>query len=134
MDSKFALASPDWLDLLREILSDLVQTHGQPGESFSMCEVFLGAPPGSVGYTADGRSTWYLEINGKHLVVAPGERSDVDLKLTLDYAGTLPFSRHVVLENDPGVLQPQIEKTEGNPELTPSYITELHNLLAPRTR
>ncbi len=134
MDRKFALASPEWLGLLRDNLTELVREHGQQGESFSMCEVFLGAPPGSVGYTADGRSTWFLEIDGKHVVVDEGERSDVDLKLTLDYEGTLPFSRHVVLEDDPQVLQPKIVMTEGNPELTPPYITELHNLLAPRTQ
>ena len=134
MERKFALASPDWLDLLRETLAELVRQHGKEGESFSMCEVFLGAPPGSVGYTEDGRSTWYLDIDGKNLVVEEGERSDVDLKLTLDYAGTLPFSRHVVLEDDPQILGPKIEMTEGNSELTPAYITELHNLLALRTR
>ena len=43
---KVAFARPEWVAIARTVLEEVVAEHGEPGKSFSVCEVFTDAPPG----------------------------------------------------------------------------------------
>ncbi len=59
MTEKVAFASPEWVDIARVVLEELVAKHGETGQSYSVCEVFTDAPPGIAG--ADGTTAaWHL--------------------------------------------------------------------------
>lgn len=129
---KVQFASNDWIARARAELEELVAAHGEPGVSFCLCEVFTDCP---AEIDASGTLAWHFAIDGKSVTVAKGEVDDADLKLWVDYQAILPQARLVYtpeyLEaraNEPPGSN--FDRAEGDFNLTPPYINELHNRLA----
>ena len=129
---KVVFASPAWIERARLELESLAAEHGQPGERFSLCEVFTEAP---AELAADGTIAWYFYIDGKNVRVGTGEVDDADVKAWVSYAKILPTARLIYTPeylaeraNEPAGSQ--FDKAEGDFSRTPAYITELHNRLA----
>ena len=130
---KFAFASPEWVDIARSVLEELVAEHGEPGKSYSVCEVFTNAPPGLAGADAT-TAAWHFRIVDKTVTVGEGEISDADMNVRIDYESVLPVARLVYT---PEILAraernpPQFEgESTGDRSNMPSYIVKLHNRLA----
>jgi hypothetical protein len=129
---KVIFASSDWVDKARAELEDLVGTHGEPGASFCLCEVFTNTP---ASIDPSGTMAWHFYIDGKGVTVDFGEVDDATVKIWVDYEKILPAAR---LFYTPEILeerakQPpgtQFDRAEGDFGATPAYITELHNRLA----
>ena len=132
MTHKVKLASREWLELAEEHLSELVARSGNDGYEFSMCEVFLNAPPGLIGQNS-GRTAWHFRISGAQAKAEEGEVDDVDLKYILDYKEAEQLARIVLAPGDEGAGQASSLEVEGNSDKTPPYLRELHNFLAPLT-
>ena len=143
--AKVDFAGAAWIDAAREVLEDLIATHGTPDLKFSVCEVFSGAP---AHVAPSGTAAWYFYVDGDSVEVGPGERNDVDLRMGGDYEAALPGARTVYTPEylaqreaereaerekqppDPDAPQPDIQ---GDPSILPPWIVELHNRLAPIT-
>lgn len=131
-DPKVEFGSNGWIEAARRALESLVATYGEPGVSFSLCEVFTDAP---THLAATGVLVWHFYIDGKTVKVASGEIDDATVKLRTDYQGVLPQAR---LFYTPEILEQRAQQepganfdsVEGDLSLTPLYITELHNQLA----
>ena len=135
--AKVDFAGPAWVDAAREVLEDLIATHGTPDLKFSVCEVFTGAP---AHVAPSGTAAWYFYVDGDSVEVGSGERDDVDLRMGGEYEAALPGARTVYTPEylaerekqapDPDAPQPNIQ---GDPSILPPWIVELHNRLAPIT-
>ncbi len=135
--AKVDFASAAWVDAAREVLEDLVATHGDADLKFSVCEVFSGVP---THVAPSGTAAWYLYVDGDSVTVGVGERDDVDLRMGGDYESALPGARTVYTpeylaeraeqEPDPDAPPPDIR---GDVSVLPPWIVELHNWLAPLT-
>ena len=130
---KVAFASPEWVDIARTVLEELVAEHGEIGTSFSVCEVFTDAPSGMAGAVA-ATASWHFRIVDKSVTVGEGEINDADMNLRVDYQSVLPVARLVYtpemleqLERNP----PQVGGiSTANRSNMPSYLVELHHRLA----
>jgi hypothetical protein len=127
---RFPLASKGWFNAVRDALTALVAQQGQPGDMFSLCEVWADAPEGSIGRDDNGRSAWHVRITGNECVIEAGEVDDVTMKLVFDYAGALPYARSRTHE---AKVPPAILEYAGDPSAMPSYFADLHDLMAPQT-
>ena len=129
---KVAFASPEWVDVARTVLEELVAEHGETGKSYSVCEVFTEAPAGLAGADAT-TAAWHFRVVDKTVTVGEGE-IDADTNVRVDYKSVLPLARLVLTpemlaraERNP----PQVEgKSTGDRSNMPSYLAELHNRLA----
>ena len=126
---KLAFGSPEWVDVARTVLEELVAKHGEIGKSFSVCEAFTDAPPGMAGPDPT-TATWHFSIVDKTVTVGEGELSDADMNVSVPYAQALPAARFVYTPE----MVAQAERRQpqggaGGPAL-PSYLVELHNRLA----
>ncbi|MCH7811394.1 MAG: hypothetical protein IH958_02070 [Chloroflexi bacterium] len=134
---KFAFASPAWVDFARTVLEELVADHGEAGRSFSVCEVFTGAPPDVAG---SGATTvaWHFRIVDKTVTVGEGEIIDADMNVRVDYQSVLPMARLVYTPEILAQLErdaPQAaDGSTGDRSNMPPYLVELHNRLAVATQ
>ncbi len=129
---KVEVASPAWIAIARKELEDLVGTHGQAGEKFSLCEIFTEAPK---HLDPSGSLAWHFYIDGTSVIVGTGEVDDATVKLHTDYQGILPQARlvytpEILAERAKEEPVSAFDSVEGDLTLTPDYITELHNRLA----
>ncbi len=126
---KLPFASPEWVDLARTVLEELVAKHGEAGKSFSVCEAFTDAPPGMAGPDPT-TAVWHFSIVDKTVTVGEGELSDADMNVSVPYAQALPAARFVYTpEMVASALRNQPQAAGDGPTL-PSYLAELHNRLA----
>jgi hypothetical protein len=125
-EAKAVLASGPWVDAARVILENLVAEHGEPGRTFSLCEVFNDAPR---EIAPRGVAAWHFRIDGKSTSVGPGEIEDADVTITVDYAAVLPGARRVYTPQQL-VERPPVGTTRGDLSKAPAYLLELHNRLA----
>jgi hypothetical protein len=132
---KLAFASAPWIDAAREILEDLVATHGEPGRAFSCCECFSDAP---ADVAPAGIAAWHFRIDGRSVEVGAGEIADADMNVRAGYAATLPVARLVYTPEF--LAQRAADRAAGkappaNPAMSraPRYLVELHNRLAALT-
>ena len=72
--AKVDFASAAWVDAAREVLEDLVATHGDADLKFSVCEVFSGVP---THVAPSGTAAWYLYVDGESVTVGVGERGSI---------------------------------------------------------
>ncbi len=91
---KVAFASPEWVDIARTVLEELVAEHGEAGKSYSVCEVFTDAPKGMAGADAT-TAAWHFRIVDKTVTVGAGEIKDADMNARVDYDSVLPMVRLV---------------------------------------
>ncbi len=133
---KVKFASPDWVEIARSVLEDLVREHGQEGRSFSVCEVFADAPAEIAD--EDGYAAWNFYIDGKSVSVSCGRVIDTDVQLQATWELVLPVARLVYT---PELLadrakNPPERPTDPNASQTgdmtkmPPYLLELHNRMA----
>ena len=133
--AKVTFASLAWVDLARAVLEELVAEHGEPGVSFSACEIFTDAPPGMAG-ADDTTVAWHFRIDGKTVTVGAGAIDGAVMNIRADYTGTLPVARLVYA---PEVLPerernpPRLQGEASGRSQAPPYLVELHNRLAERT-
>ncbi len=128
---KVTFLGPEWIDAAREILQEVVSRHGKPGETFSMCECFSGAPS---DIAPSGVAAWHFRIDGTSVEVGTGEIDDATMKVRAGYEEILPLARSVYT---PEIIAEQRAKVErgdymisGDPSSSPSYLRDLHNRLA----
>jgi hypothetical protein len=138
---KVDLAGPEWLELVAGYLTVTVPALGDAvtGVSFSMCEVFTGAPVDIAD--EQGRAAWWFQIEGPKVTVGRGARDDVDIRAEADYAATLPNARLVyddAMLEERAAARKAAEEGPANafdalPADVRACLTGLHNFLAPRT-
>ena len=129
MTEKVVFASPEWVDIARGVLEELVAKHGKTGRSYSVCEMFTDAPPGM----ADADTTtaaWHFRIVDKTVTVDEGEISDAEMNVRVDYESVLPMVRLVYT---PEILAKMARSPTDRSDM-PSYLVELHNRLAVATQ
>jgi len=129
---KVDFATLAWINVARSALEEIVAEHGEPGARFSLCEVFTNAP---AYISSSGTTAWHFYVDGKSVVVGSGEVDDADVKIRTDYQGVLPRARQVYT---PEILAERaseppgagFDSVEGDMDLVPEYLVELHNRLA----
>jgi hypothetical protein len=134
---KFPFAGPAWIDVARDVLTDLVTRHGEEGRTFSVCEIFTNAP---TEVAPSGVAAWHFVIDGKSVIVGAGERAGTDATIRADYQAALPVARLIYT---PEFLAKRAAKAaaeraasgaspnaEGNTKEAPPYMVELHNRMA----
>ena len=130
--------SPEWVDLARKVLEDLVSEHGETGVKYSICEAFVGAPEELAD--ENGELAWHFFVDGKEVEVASG-RADTDISIQATYATSLPRARLVYTpeltkeweKNPPEPPDDPNLKVDGDTSTIPKYLSELHNRLAVAT-
>ena len=130
--AKIPFASAAWIDKARQVLEELVVSHGEAGRRFSVCERSTAAP---LEVSATGVAAWHFKIDGTSVVVGPGDFPDADVVITADYQTTLPNARLVYT---PEILAQRAADRAANPSpnvkgdmaKAPPYLVELHNQLA----
>ncbi len=132
MAEKVPFAGPAWIEHARAILTDLAQTHGEPGRTFSVCERFTDAPR---DIFPNGIAAWHFRIDGQAAHVAAGEIDDPDVTIRADYQATLPTARLVYTPEY--LAKRAADRASGkgpapSPGMAkaPPWLTELHNRLA----
>ncbi len=136
-EAKVAFASPEWIDIARTALEELVAAHGETDKSFSVCEVFTDAPADLTG--ADTTTVaWHFRIVGKTVTVGEGEISDADMPVRADYQTILPIARLVytpelIAQRQQNASQVEEESTIDRSNM-PTYLVELHNRMAVITK
>ncbi len=133
---KVAFASPEWVEIARVVLEELVAEHGETGRSYSVCEVFIDAPPGMAG-SDETTAAWHFRIVNKTVAVGEGEIADAELNVRVDYQAALPAARRIYARE-------MASRTDGDPRVDsettrdrsnmPRYLVELHNRLAELTQ
>ncbi|MEZ5560622.1 MAG: hypothetical protein R3E86_19015 [Pseudomonadales bacterium] len=132
---KLDFAGEAWISAARDVLEELVATHGEDGRSFSVCEIFTNAP---AHVAADGVAAWHFRIDGRSVVVAAGIAPDTDVCIEADYQAALPSARLIYTPEI--IARRSAERTSGprpgvrgDMSKAPSYLVELHNRLAELT-
>ena len=134
-DGLLHFASPEWVDLARKELEDLVGKHGELGLKYSICEAFVDAPSDIAD--ENGELAWHLFVDGKDVQVGCG-RAETDIIIQATYELALPGARLVYTpelieewkENPPERPDDPNLKTDGDMSAIPKYLGELHNRLA----
>jgi hypothetical protein len=137
-EEKFDFAGTAWVEKAGEVLRTLVKEHGEDGTSFSVCEVFTGAPS---QVSANGTAAWYFFIDGKNVQIGLGEEPGTDVRIQADYTSSLPNVRLVytseILEelrkNAAEKPKDTSSSVEGDMSKAPPYLVELHNQMAVMT-
>ena len=134
-DSRVAFASSDWVREARRVLEDLVTQHGEPGKTFSVCEVFTDAPQ---SVAPGGIAAWHFSIDGQSVSVGEGEIPGTDVTIRADYETALPGARLVYTAETLAEIakQPPPEKPaqiDGDMSKAPAYLVHLHNRMAEMT-
>ncbi|EHJ59823.1 hypothetical protein NSU_3405 [Novosphingobium pentaromativorans US6-1] len=121
----------EWFENASRILKELAAQHGKPGDSFSLCERFTGAP---AEISPSGLAAWHFRVEGMHAEANRGETDDADLRITGDYGSTLPMARLVYTPDNAEQRKAHAAKfptlIEGDVSKVPGYLSELHNRLA----
>lgn len=128
METKAALGSRAWFELLCQHLDRLAARDGVPNATFSFCEVWTDAPPDAVGITSGDRAGWHVRIAGTTCETQPGEVEDVDVKFVMDYQAILPYARSSMADAPKGPLPVTVAK--GDARRLPGFFGELHDALA----
>jgi len=134
-EGHYHFVSPEWVDLAREVLEELVSEHGEPGVKYSVCEAFVDAPEELAD--ENGELAWHFFVDGKDVQVARG-RADTDFSIQATYLTSLPGAKLVYTpelikeweENPPTPPDDPNLKVEGDRSIIPKYLGALHNRLA----
>lgn len=135
-EKKVAFASPDWVEIARGVLEDIVSEHGQEGQSFSVCEAFADAPAEIAD--DDGFAAWNFYIDGTSVRVGCGRVDDTDVHLQATWELVLPVARLVYTpelmaewKKNPPERPPDPNASQsGDMTKMPPYLLELHNRMA----
>ena len=116
------------------MLDELVSEHGEPGKSFSACEVFTDAPEGLAG-PHPTTAAWHFRIVDKTVTAGEGEIDGADLSVNVAYQQALPFARRVYTPEMAAQMRAsRAEADSGDQPTPPAYLLELHNRLAVLTQ
>jgi len=128
---KVILGSPEWLTLAREILEDLVATHGKTGKSFSVSETFIDAPTGLIG-PEPTVAAWHFTIIDKTVSVGEGAIEDADMNVKVSYERALKGAKVVYPAIVGWLVMPivRVLRLFRRKPSPPAYIMQLHNRLA----
>ena len=134
-EGHYHFVSPEWVDLAREVLEELVSEHGEPGVKYSVCEAFVDAPEELAD--ENGELAWHFFVDGKDVQVARG-RADTDFSIQATYLTSLPGAKLVYTpelikeweETPPTPPDDPNLKVEGDRSIIPKYLGALHNRLA----
>lgn len=140
---KYEFASREWTAALHGIIAEraAVEIKTKPNLTMSICEVFTDAPAHLAD--KDGKLAWSAVINGDKIDVRPSERDDVKVKVTADYATTLPLGRFST-DGDPAraaQLQSMVAAAVAAGKLSfagdrtpgPDQLTSIHDAIAKLT-
>ncbi len=96
---KYEFLSRPWFAALHAIICEkaLLAAASDPNFSFSICEVFVGAPP-ELANSASGKTAWHAIVRGAKVEFGLAERDDVDFKAIADYAKVLPLARYDTMD------------------------------------
>jgi hypothetical protein len=105
---KYEFLSRPWFAALHAIICEkaLVAAKSDPNFSFSICEVFVGAPAELVN-TAGGKTAWHAIVRGATVEFGLAERDDVDFKAIADYAKVVPLARYDTMDRPERVAELQ---------------------------
>lgn len=143
-DERFEFCSQAWVDYARKYIEEASADTDLEGISVSFNEVFSDAPPG-LDPDEEGRIGWFLRVRDGRLEVDRGILEQADLRITADYATTLPLARIIFSGNPEGAreaMQLVSDATaagkmrrEGNDAVmaTLPWLARLHDVLARRT-
>lgn len=134
-ENLYHFVSPEWVDLARKVLEELISEHGEPGVQYSVCEAFVDAPADLAD--ENGELAWHFFVDGKDVQVACG-RADADISIQATYETSLPGAKLVYTpelikeweENPPEPPDDPNLQVEGDTSTLPKYLGELHNRLA----
>ncbi|MFJ9367824.1 hypothetical protein ACIRRA_25865 [Nocardia sp. NPDC101769] len=84
--------SPEWLDAVKSIITDLLQGHNLGSLDYSICED-LTSPPLGRANTPAGTLSWFIYIRGNNLEVHDGSIDDAEIRIVADYATHRELSR-----------------------------------------
>ena len=139
LSDRVELGSPGWLDLTRNFLEQRVPSD----TSFSLCEVYTGAPP-HLSETG-GRLAWTAQADQGRVEVGFGEHTNVDLHIEGPYDTICPLATSVydtdaeqrqVLREHAHVFGRAALTLRGELPQTPGLLEllgEMHNHLARHT-
>ena len=133
---KVEFGSCEWVGELRRILSEGLRAEDLGGVEFSMCEEFTDPP---AHLRRHGRETigWHCRIRDGKIHVGDNVATDVDVRITGDYATLLPMARMVVGadltdERRAELMMKANLRVEGDPTKMPVAFAQLnlHDKLA----
>jgi hypothetical protein len=136
---KYPFVSPGWVRLAETVLTKLIAQHGEEGVNYSVCEAFVDAPAAFAD--SDGFAAWHFFVEGKKVRVSSGKVDDTDIYIQATWETSLPGARLVYTpeliaeraKNPPKAPDDPNLMIRGDTSSLPSYLGELHNLLAVRT-
>lgn len=138
--SKVELASPAWMELLRDLLQAYAARTPADLE-LSLCEKFTGVPA-HLDRNGDGTLAWHCVIKNGRAAFGEGVLADADLFSQADYefirkVATWIYTPDVMAEVDAykasGVANGQYRPGGRDPAKVPVLFREMHNELARRT-
>ena len=143
-EEQLAFCSQAWVDYARRYLQRASANADLSGVSVTFNEVFTDAPS-ELDHDSDGRVGWYLRVHDGKLEVDRGILEAADLRITADYATTLPLARMVFSGNPDSVQEAarlvavateagkmHRDGDEGVLATLP-WLVKLHDVLAERT-
>ncbi|MEU6586209.1 hypothetical protein [Nocardia sp. NPDC046763] len=126
--------SPEWLDAVKSIITDLLQGHDLGSLDYSICEDLTSPPPGRAN-TPAGTLSWFIRIRGNNLEVHDGSIDDADIRIVADYATHHELSRRVWAGNPEAIAAAQHQRQlatasgklriDGNLTAAPPAVLEL---------
>ena len=138
--TKYTFVSPGWIEMATAVLQKLIGQHGEEGVRYSVCEAFVDAPPEFAD--SEGLAAWHFFVDGKDVRVSSGKVDDADVYIQATWETSLPSARLVYTpeliaertKNPPKAPDDPNQMVRGDISILPSYLGELHNVMAVATQ
>ena len=139
IETKHPFVSPGWVGLAATGLTELIAKHGEEGVKYSVCEAFVDAP--SAFADSEGFAAWHFFVDGKNVRVSSGRVDDTDIYIQATWETSLPGAKLVYTpeliaertKNPPKAPDDPNLMIRGDMSSLPSYLGELHNVMAVAT-
>lgn len=105
----YEYVSPEWLDAVKLIVTNLLQDQDLRTLDYVICEDLTGPPPGRAN-TVAGTLSWYLHIRGNNIEVHAGPVDDAHIRIVADYATHHELSRRVWAGNPEAIAASQHQR------------------------
>ncbi|MGW5225503.1 hypothetical protein [Nocardia niigatensis] len=105
----YEYVSPEWLDAVKLIVTDLLQDQDLGSLDYVICEDLASPPPGRAN-TPAGTLSWYLRIRGNNLEVHRGSVDDANIRVVADYATHHELSRRIWAGNPEAIAASQHQR------------------------
>ncbi|MGW2661391.1 hypothetical protein ACWCW7_10545 [Nocardia tengchongensis] len=105
----YEYVSPEWLDAVKSIITDLLRDHDLGSLDYVICEDLTSPPPGRAN-TPAGTLSWSIHIRGNNLEVLGGSVDDANIRVVADYATHHELSRRVWAGNPEAIAASQYQR------------------------